>query len=62
VSAVRRDDSFVDLTGAPLSFSTDRPDVLRVDPSGLVKAIAPGVATVTVKLGKLAATAPFVVH
>ena len=62
VSAVRRDDSFVDLAGAPLSFSSDRPDVLRVDPGGVVKAVSPGVATVTVKLGKLSATAPFVVR
>jgi beta-glucosidase len=62
VSAVRRDDSFVDLTGAPLSFSSDRPDVLRADANGVIKAVGPGVATVTVKLGRLAATAPFVVR
>jgi beta-glucosidase len=62
VSAVRRDDSFVDLTGAPLEFSSDRPDVARVDSHGVIEAVAPGVASVTVKLGTVAATAPFVVR
>jgi len=61
VSAVRRDDSFVDTSSAPLRFNSDRPDVLRVDANGIVSAVAPGVATVTVTLAGASASAPFVV-
>ena len=61
ITAVRRDDSFVDLTNAPLGFSTDRPSVLRVDRNGVTTAVAPGVATVTVKIDGVTASTPFVV-
>jgi beta-glucosidase-like glycosyl hydrolase len=61
VSAVRRDDTFVDLTNAPFQFSSNRPDVLRVDAGGVVTAVGPGVATVTVTVGGASATATFVV-
>jgi beta-glucosidase-like glycosyl hydrolase len=62
ISAVRRDDSFVDLTSVPIRFASNRPDVLRVDANGVVTAVAPGVATVTVKVGRATATTPFVVR
>jgi beta-glucosidase-like glycosyl hydrolase len=62
VSAVRRDDSFADLTNVPITFTSDSPDVLRVDANGVVTAAAPGVATLTVKIGSASATTPFVVR
>jgi beta-glucosidase-like glycosyl hydrolase len=61
ISAVRRDDSFADASSTPLSFRSDRPDVLRVDEGGKLTAAAPGVATVTAKTGHATATATFVV-
>jgi hypothetical protein len=57
VSAVRRDDSFVDLTNAPMTFTSNRPDVLKVAGDGVITAVAPGVATVSVTVeGKTART------
>jgi uncharacterized protein YjdB len=62
ISAVRRDDSFVDLTGSPVRFSSNRPSVVKVDPrTGILTALAPGVATVTVTIAGRSASAPFVV-
>jgi hypothetical protein len=61
VSAVRRDDSFADLSNVPLQFSSDRPGVLRVDSNGVITAVGPGVATITAKAGGASATTPFVV-
>ena len=62
ISAVRRDDSFADPSSVPLEFTSDRPDVLRVDDKGVITAAGPGVATVTVKTGGASATATFVVR
>jgi hypothetical protein len=62
VSAVRRDDSFADLSSAPLEFASDRPDVASVDDRGVITAVGPGVATVTVRLAGRSATATFVVR
>jgi beta-glucosidase len=62
VSAVRRDDSFVDPSGASMRFASSRPGVLRVDGDGTLTAVAPGVATVTVRVGGASASAPFVVR
>ena len=57
ISAVRRDDSFVDLTNVPMTFSSNRSDVLKVDGNGVVTAVAPGVATISVTVaGKTART------
>jgi hypothetical protein len=62
VSAVRRDDTFVDIARAPLRFTSSRPSVLSVDPrTGVLRARSAGVATVTVRLGRAAASAVFVV-
>jgi beta-glucosidase-like glycosyl hydrolase len=61
VSAVRRDDSFADPAQVPIRFSSNRPDVLRVDGNGVITAVAPGVATVTAKAGSARASAAFVV-
>jgi beta-glucosidase-like glycosyl hydrolase len=62
VSAVRGDDSFADPDALKARFSSDRPAVLRVDRRGMVTALAPGVATVTVRIGHARASAPFVVR
>ena len=62
VSAVRRDDSFADLSGVPLSFSSDRPEVLRVSGDGVITAAGAGVATITVTAGGKSASATFVVE
>ncbi len=62
ISAVRADDSFADPATLPLQFSSDRPDILRVDDKGVVTAVAPGVATITVTDGSANATAAFVVQ
>jgi beta-glucosidase len=61
VSAVRRDDSFADPGQVPIRFSSNRPDLLRVDRRGVITAVAPGVATVTAKAGSARASAAFVV-
>jgi beta-glucosidase-like glycosyl hydrolase len=61
ISATRRDDSFVDLTGAPMTFTSNRPDVLRVAGDGVITAVAPGVATISVTVGGKTARTTFVV-
>jgi beta-glucosidase len=61
ISATRRDDSFVDLTGAPMTFTSNRSDVLRVAGDGVITAVAPGVATISVTVGGKTARTTFVV-
>jgi hypothetical protein len=61
ISAVRRDDSFVDLSSTPLRFTSNRRDVLSVDGNGKITAVGRGVATVTVEVGRAKASATFVV-
>jgi beta-glucosidase len=61
ISAVRRDDSFVDLSHASMRFSSNRPGVVSVDRNGLVRARSPGVATVSATVGGVTASTPFVV-
>jgi uncharacterized protein YjdB len=61
ISAVRRDDSFVDLTNAPMTFASNRPDVLKVDGDGVITAVSPGVATISVTAGGKTAQATFAV-
>jgi hypothetical protein len=61
ISAVRRDDSFADLTNVPVTFKSSRPDVLEVRSDGVVTALAPGVATITVAAGGRTAQAAFAV-
>jgi hypothetical protein len=61
ISAVRRDDSFVNLAGAAIRFASDRPAVLRVDQGGVVTAVAPGVASISVRVGGATASVPFTV-
>ncbi len=61
ISAVRRDDSFVDLTHVQMQFRSNRPGVVSVDRAGIVRAVSPGVATISVTIGGVTASTPFVV-
>jgi len=61
ISAVRADDSVADLTGAPMQFASNRPRVISVDDTGVIRARAPGVATITVTVEGVSASTPFVV-
>jgi beta-glucosidase-like glycosyl hydrolase len=51
VEAARDDQSLVDLRRARIRFSSNRTSVVRIDPRGRLKAIGPGVATVTARVG-----------
>ena len=62
VTAVRADDSFAPLDSARVRFTSSNPRVLRVGRKGLVTAVRPGVATVTVAAGRAQAATPFVVR
>jgi beta-glucosidase-like glycosyl hydrolase len=62
ISAVRRDDSFADLAHAPMRFSSNRPGVLKVSRDGVVTAVAPGVATVSVSVAAKTAQTAFAVR
>ncbi|MEJ2083517.1 MAG: Ig-like domain-containing protein, partial [Acidobacteriota bacterium] len=46
VTAAMSDDSFADISGATVTYSSNRPSVASVDDKGLVTAKAPGVATI----------------
>lgn len=48
VEAVNNDGSFVNLAGADIRYSSNRPSVAGVGSNGIVKAVAPGVATISV--------------
>ena len=56
VTAVRRDDTFVDLRRAAVDFRSNRPDVARVDTTGKVLAVGPGVATISVTVDGVTGT------
>lgn len=61
ISADRADDTFADLSKIKLTFTSDHPDILSVDSTGLVTAKGPGVATITVSSGGTSTSTPFVV-
>lgn len=62
VTAVREDQSFVDLRRRKVRYSSNRPRVVRVRRNGRLTAIRPGVATVTVSVGGARGRATFVVR
>lgn len=62
ISAVRRDDTFADLTNVPIHFASNRPKVISVSARGVLTAHRAGVASITVKVGRASATAPFTVN
>jgi beta-glucosidase len=62
VSAVRADDSFVDLSRTRMTFTSNRPAVATVDRAGRLTAVGPGVATISVTIGGATGSAPVVVR
>jgi beta-glucosidase-like glycosyl hydrolase len=52
LEAARSDQSLVDVQRAGVTFRSNRPSVVRVDSRGRLRAIAPGVATVTATIDK----------
>lgn len=59
VTAVRRDDTFVDLRRAAVEFRSNRPDIARVDKTGKVLAVGTGVATISVTVDGVTGTTAF---
>ena len=59
ITAVRRDDTFVDLARRRIRFSSDDRRVVDVDRRGVLRATGRGVATVTVRVGRAKASTPF---
>ena len=62
LTAVRADDSFVDLSEVELRFSSTDPAVVEVTEAGVVSAVGSGVATITATLGGETAGMVFVVR
>jgi beta-glucosidase len=61
VSAVRQDDSFVDLSNARVTFASNRPEVASIDARGTVTAVGPGTVTISVTVGGVSGSSVFVV-
>jgi len=61
VEAVNNDGSFVDLAGAEVSYASSNDQVASVSSSGIVRAIAPGVATISVTVDGVTGSAVIVV-
>jgi beta-glucosidase-like glycosyl hydrolase len=57
VEAVADDQSFVDLSGATVTYASSDPRVATVDAAGLVRAVGGGVATITVTVNGVPGTA-----
>lgn len=62
IEAVNNDQSFVDLSTAQVSYSSNNPAVATVSGSGLVRAVAGGVATITVTVNGVSGSVPIVVR
>jgi beta-glucosidase len=62
VTAVRADDSFAGLAQERVAFASNRPAVATVAPDGTLTAVAPGVATISVTVDGVTASAPIVVR
>jgi hypothetical protein len=61
VEAVNSDGSFVDLTGAQVSYSSSNDKVATVSSSGVMRAVGPGVATISVTVDGVSGSAVVVV-
>ncbi len=61
IEAVNNDGSFVDLSDAPIQYSSDNPSVASVSDNGIVKMLAPGVATLTATIKGVSGTTVIVV-
>jgi beta-glucosidase len=62
IEAVNNDQSFVTLAGARVAYATSDPAVATVSTTGQVKAVAAGVATITVTVNGVSGSVPIVVH
>ena len=62
VSAVRSDQSFVDLTRATVTYRSSNPRVARVSRTGRLTAVAPGTTTVSVTVDGVTGSAPITVR
>jgi beta-glucosidase-like glycosyl hydrolase len=62
VEAVSNDQSFVNLSGATVSYASSNPNVATVSSTGKVTAIAHGVATIRVTVNGVTGTTPIVVQ
>ena len=62
IEAVNNDQSFVNLTGASVGYSTSDPTVATVSSAGLVHAVGDGTATISVTVNGVTGTAPIVVR
>jgi hypothetical protein len=62
VEAVNDDQSFADLAKAPVTYRSDRPDVASVSDTGVIRAVAPGVATIDVTVGGVTGSTVIVVR
>ena len=62
VEAVNNDQSFVDLPGAHVTYSSSDPSVASVDSSGLVHAVKDGVTTLTVTVNGVSGSVPVLVQ
>jgi len=61
VEAVNNDGSFVDLSDAHVAYNSSNPSVATVTSTGIMKAIAPGVATISVNVNGVSGAAVVVV-
>jgi beta-glucosidase-like glycosyl hydrolase len=62
IEAVNNDQSFVDLSKATVSYASNNPSVVSVDPNGLMHAIKDGVANITVTVNGVSGSAVIVVQ
>ncbi len=62
VEAVNNDESFVNLSGANVTYSTSNPNVATVSPAGLLTAVAAGVATISATVNGVTGSTPIVVQ
>jgi beta-glucosidase-like glycosyl hydrolase len=62
VMAVNNDQSFVNVAGAQVTYSSSNPAVATVSSAGLVRAVGDGTATITVTVNGASGTTPIVVH
>jgi len=62
VEAVNNDESFVNLSGAQVSYATSDPTVATVSSAGLVRAVGDGAATITVTVNGVSGSFPIIVR
>lgn len=53
LAAILRNEAGAEITGGAVSYTSDHPEIASVDAGGLVQALAPGSATLSVRSGNL---------